>query len=126
MSYELIKLAAESLSYREKMKLASYLINVAMKEEENLNPVLRSVENSSVKTKEGPKKQKKNDDQNIVSYAKERLVKSKPTKIHALKNFIGAMFQYQGGIEEAKIEAIVKKLEKEGFLSISGTKVVYS
>lgn len=38
MSYDVIRLAAEKLSYREKMKLSQYLIQAAIKEEEELHP----------------------------------------------------------------------------------------
>jgi hypothetical protein len=36
------------------------------------------------------------------------------------------MFQFQDGIEESKINAVVSRLEKEGVLIISGAKVIYA
>lgn len=126
MSYEVIKLAADKLTYREKMKLAQYLIQAAIKEEETINPIERLVEvkaANQIKNTEADKNLNNND---LVAYAKERLAKSKPSKTQSLKNFIGAMFQFQGGIEESKIDEIVKILEKEGFLTINGIKVNYA
>lgn len=121
MSYEVIRIAADKLTYREKMKLAQYLIQAAIKEEENINPSKRSLTVLAEEIKDF----QNSDKTDLVTYAKERLSKSKPAKTQSLKNFIGAMFQFQGGIEESKIESIVKSLEKEGFLTIDGTKVKY-
>lgn len=126
MSYEVIKIAAEKLTYREKMKLAQYLIQAAIKEEENLNPTERLVTSSNIQKNKATETKIDLEGHDLLSYAKERLAKSKPGKHQSLKNFIGAMFQFQGGIEDSKIDDIVNGLEKEGFLSISGSKVNYS
>jgi hypothetical protein len=125
MSYDVIRLAADKLTYREKMKLAQYLIQAAIKEEEGLNPTDRLVSKSQSKKTHLEQKDKNISGQDVVEYTKERLEKSKPGKVQSLKNFIGAMFQFQGGIEDSKIEEIIYLLEKEGFLSISGSKVTY-
>src|SRR5690554_5875411 len=125
MSYDVIRLAADKLTYREKMKLAQYLIQAAIKEDEGLNPTDRLVSESQSKKTHLEQKDKNISGQDVVEYTKERLEKSKPGKVQSLKNFIGAMFQFQGGIEDSKIEEIIYLLEKEGFLSISGSKVTY-
>ncbi|MBR9828173.1 MAG: hypothetical protein GYB41_05975 [Oceanospirillales bacterium] len=125
MSYEVIKIAVEKLTYREKMKLAQYLIQAAIKEEEDLNPKERLVTGSNNKKNKVAETKKDLVDHDLLSYAKERLAKSKPGKHQSLKNFIGAMFQFQGGIEDSRIDDIVNNLEKEGFLSIVGSKVNY-
>lgn len=94
MSYDVIRLASDKLSYREKMKLAQYLIQAAIREEELLRPKERDVESFS---SDIPLKPTEID---LVHYAKERLAKSKPAKTKSLRNFLEAMFQFQGGIEK--------------------------
>lgn len=126
MSYEVIRLACDKLTYREKMKLAQYLIQAAIKEEETLHPTERRVDASESKQSKRSETNKSLSGKELILYAKERLAKSKPAKTQSLNNFIAAMFQFQGGIEESKIEGIVKGLEKDGFLSINGTKVSYA
>lgn len=125
MSYEVIRLACDKLTYREKMKLAQYLIQAAIKEEEILRPTERLVEISENKQNKISRADKNLGGKELVLYTKERLAKSKPAKIQSLKNFISAMFQFQGGVEESKVEDIVKILEKDGFLSINNNKVSY-
>jgi mannitol/fructose-specific phosphotransferase system IIA component (Ntr-type) len=126
MSYDVIRLAADKLTYREKMKLSQYLIQAAIKEEEDLNPTTRNVPSQKIEKPKAKSVDQAPDDLDIISYVKERLVKSKPSKKQSLINFISAMFQFQGGIEENKINAIISRLEKEGILTISGAKVVYA
>lgn len=126
MSYDVIRLAADKLTYREKMKLSQYLIQAAIKEEEDLNPTTRNVPSQKIEKPKTKSVDQAPDDLDIISYVKERLVKSKPSKKQSLINFISAMFQFQGGIEENKINAIISRLEKEGILTISGAKVVYA
>src|SRR5690554_717308 len=126
MSYEVIKIAADKLTYREKMKLAQYLIQAAIKEEETLNPTERLVTSSNGHQSKAAETKKDLKGQELISYVKERLAKSKPGKHQSLKNVIGAMFQFQGGIEDSRIDDIVNSLEKEGFLTISGSKVNYA
>lgn len=126
MSYEVIKLACDKITYREKMKLAQHLIQAAMKEEETLHPTERILEVSVSKETKKQENNKNLSGKELILYAKERLAKSKPAKAQALTNFIAAMFQFQGGIEEEKIKEIVKSLEKDGFLSINGSKVSYA
>ncbi|MCK7576084.1 MAG: hypothetical protein MZV65_09420 [Chromatiales bacterium] len=53
-----------------------------------------------------------------IEYVAERLLKSKPGKKVALLNFIGAMFQFQGGISDEDKEKIVAELQSKKFLSI--------
>lgn len=42
MTYDVIVIACEQLSYRDKLRLAQLLIQTARKEEENANPQNRS------------------------------------------------------------------------------------
>lgn len=126
MSYDVIRLAADKLTYREKMKLAQYLIQAAIKEEECLNPAVRNIPSQKNEKPKLKSIDQKTDDLDVISYVKDRLVKSRPSKKQSLVNFVSAMFQFQGGIEEHKVNAIISMLEKEGVLSISGTKVIYA
>jgi len=125
MSYDVIRLACDKLSYREKMKLAQYLIQAAIKEEESLNPVSREI----------ARKEKNNaveanlanlTGQDVIEYVKERLLKSKPSKKKSLINFINAMFQFQGGIAESNVEILISDLITCGFLRVEGNKVIYA
>jgi hypothetical protein len=56
-----------------------------------------------------------------IEYVAERLLKSKPGKKVALLNFIGAMFQFQGGISDNDKETIVAELQKKKWLSIDNS-----
>ena len=121
MSYDVIRLAADKLSYREKLKLSQYLIQAALKEEEELHPEKRI--NSNTKQSVAKTNESK---ENTIDYIKERLLKSKPSKRQTLSNFIGAMFQFQGGIKDEDIDTIINKLVKEKFLVVDGNKINYN
>ena len=122
MSYEVIRLACDKLTYREKMKLAQYLIQAAIKEDETLNPKNRSAEQETSRSVHPTNLT----DQELLKYVKERLSKSKPSKKQALSNFIAAMFQFQGGIDNGNVEKLISKLEKASFLRLEGNKVIYA
>lgn len=125
MVYEEIKLAAHELSPREKLKLAQYLIQSVMKHEESVRPTAWN-DSSPKRTKvKGPVSSRDMDALDLVGYVKERLVKSRPSRKQALINYIAAMFQFQGGIGDDQINEVIVKLEREGDLVISGTKVLY-
>ena len=111
MDYDEIAVLCEQLSYRDKFRLAQLLIQLARKEEEEKKP-------------DGRKPTIK--DSLTIEYVTERLLKSKPAKKTALLNFIGAMFQFQGGISDSDKEAIVGELQKRKILSIdSNGRVTY-
>lgn len=113
MSYESIAKEVESLSYRDKFRLAQLLIQLARKEEEEEYPSERKVMGAK--------------DTETIQYVSERLLKSKPAKKAALSNFISAMFQFQGGISEEDKNHIISVLEKQAILSIAENgKVTYS
>ena len=122
MSYDVIRLAAEKLSYREKMKLSQYLIQAAIKEEEELHPEKRITISSTNQTTIKPTESK----ENTIDYIKERLFKSKPSKKQSLSNFISAMFQFQGGIKNEDIDSIINQLVKEKLITIDGQKITYN
>lgn len=124
MTYEVIALACEKLSYRDKLRLAQLLIQTARKEEEVANPQVRTepkpvVNNAAVK---GAAPQNANE---TVSYVIERLLKLKPAKKGTLVNSIKSMFQFQGGISDSDIEKVIEELQKLKILKIEQNKVSY-
>lgn len=107
MSYQEIAKACETLSYREKFRLAQLLLQMGRKQEEEEYPA--------------PRKSSGLDGHDQMSYVAERLLKLKPTKLAALSNSIGAMFQFQGGISEHDKDKIISRLKKQKIISVSDT-----
>ena len=97
-TYDEIAKLSEQLSYRDKFRLAQFLIQLARKEEEEQHPENRKSVNAP--------------EADVVEYVAERLLKLKPTKKTTLLNSIGAMFQFQGGISDADKNRIVSELQK--------------
>lgn len=121
MDYEDIALACERLDYRDKLRLAQLLIQIARKEEENLNPQERIVEpKPSVSSALAEEKEI-----NTISYVYERLLKLRPSRAKSLNNSIKAMFQFQGGISEPEVDEIVNKLQQKKLVRILNNKVEY-
>ncbi|MBD1830295.1 hypothetical protein H6F71_23290 [Microcoleus sp. FACHB-61] len=111
MTYDEIAGLCEQLGYRDKLRLAQLLIQLARKEEETQNAQHRIEEN--------PKDfSKPLNSSEVVEYVFERLIKLKPTKISSLKNSIAAMFQFQGGISESEQEKIISQLQKLKYIQI--------
>jgi hypothetical protein len=108
MDYESISREAEELSYRDKLRLAQLLIQLARKEEEEENPDKRATAPSSAPS-----------DPELIEYVSQRLRKLRPSKRGALLNSIGAMFQFQGGVSENDKEKIVSELLGNGHIRIS-------
>ncbi|MFO1401714.1 MAG: hypothetical protein U1F30_10980 [Steroidobacteraceae bacterium] len=99
MNYDEIARSAMNLDYREKLRLALTLIQVACKEEEAQNPASRSsVGRAGVPAPE------------LVQFVADRLRKLKPSRKAAVLNSIGAMFQFQGGVSDADKEAFISAL----------------
>jgi hypothetical protein len=111
MTYDEIAGLCEQLGYRDKLRLAQLLIQLARKEEETQNAQHRIEENQ----KEFSKPLNSSE---LVEYVWERLIKLKPTKISSLKNSIAAMFQFQGGISESEQVKIIFQLEKLKYIQI--------
>ena len=122
MSYDVIALACEQLSYRDKLRLAQLLIQAARKEEENANPQNRPEPNvvQKAKAKDEPSK-----DIDTIEYVMERLLKLKPVKKQSLTNSIKAMFQFQGGIADSDIDKIISELQKRNYIKIEQNSVSY-
>ena len=126
MSYDEVLASCKSLSYRDKLRLAQFLIQQARKEEEIENPQQRtggkqsklSASSNTPKPQESPAQ--------TIEYVIERLQKLKPSKRSTLLNAITAMFQFQGGISDADKEKIVKELQKRKHITINANnKVTY-
>ena len=124
MNYNVIALACESLSYRDKLRLAQWLIQVARKEEENANPQNR-LEIIDATNARNPTGKEASKNMNPIEYIENRLFKLKPTKIKSLKNSIKAMYQFQGGISDDEIDKIISDLQKRKFIKIEQNKVIY-
>ena len=122
MNYDVIAIACEQLSYRDKLRLAQLLIQMARKEEENASPQNRDERKATEKTKEKEASLKEAD---VIDYVFERLLKLKPVKMQSLTNSIKAMFQFQGGIADSDIEKIISELRKRKHIIIEQNKVSY-
>ena len=127
MKYDVIALACEQLDYRDKLRLAQLLIQLARKEEEVENPKKRTQDSNPQNKQVKPKQ---TDivfaiDKETITYVKERIIKLKPTKMKSLSNSISAMFQFQGGISEQDQQKIIKELQKQKFIKVNNNKVSY-
>jgi len=108
MTYDEISKQIEQLNYRDKLRLAQLLVQLARKEEEEQNPEKRETAATS-----GPS------DPELIQYVAERLKKLRPAKKETLLNSIGAMFQFQGGISDIDKEKILSELLKERHITIT-------
>ena len=99
MNYTEITKQAETLGYRDKLRLAQLLIQLARKEEEEQYPATRA--QPSVKGPPEPE---------LIQYVSERLRKLRPSRKEAVLNSIGAMFQFQGGISDDDKETLFSEL----------------
>ncbi len=108
MTYNELSKQAEQLSYRDKLRLAQLLIQLARKEEEEQNPEKRETATASAPS-----------DPELVQYVADRLKKLKPSKKETLLNSIGAMFQFQGGISDSDKEKLFSELLKKRHITIA-------
>ncbi len=122
MTYDVIVLACDQLSYRDKLRLAQLLIQTARKEEENANPQNRA--DTKIVEKAKAKEEALNEI-GTIGYVVERLLKLKPVKRQSLSNSIKAIFQFQGGIADSDIEKIIFELQKRKHIKIEQNKVIY-
>lgn len=108
MTYDDVSKQAEQLSYRDKLRLAQLLIQLARKEEEEQHPEKRKTASASTPS-----------DPELVQYVADRLKKLKPSKKEALLNSIGAMFQFQGGISDGDKEKLFSELLKKRHITVA-------
>jgi hypothetical protein len=113
VTYDEVSKAALVLPYRDKLRLALLMIQLASKEEELQNPQRRAAEPSQAI------------DDELTRYVAERLYKLRPSKRDTVLNSIAAMFQFQGGISAADKEAVLSSLQSRGYLSFNGDRAVY-
>lgn len=122
LTYQEISKACEILSYRDKLRLAQLLIQIARKEEEIQNPQnrndLKDVKKSAVN--ENPI-----ESIDSIQYVTARLAKLRPAKKKTLMNTIRSMYQFQGGVSEKDLETIITDLKKQKFLKFENNKVIY-
>ena len=108
MTYDEVSKQTEQLSYRDKLRLAQLLIQLARKEEEEQNPEKRKTASTSTPS-----------DPELVQYVADRLKKLKPSKKESLLNSVGAMFQFQGGISDADKEKLLSELVKRHHIIVT-------
>lgn len=108
--YQDIAKQSEKLGYRNKLRLAQLLIQLARKEEEEAYPQER-VDTPA----------KKPTDPETIGYVVERLLKLRPARKTGVLNSIGAMFQFQGGISDQDKEAIIKELVRRKVLTVDAS-----
>lgn len=152
MDYDVIVLACKTLNYRDKLRLAQLLIQIARQEEEKIHPINQvdikttknqtenkqiSANNTDIKVpKESKAKQttikdtiktkvELNNIKDPVEYVLPRILKLKPAKLQSLSNSISSMFQYHGGISKAEIEKIILTLQKRKIIKIEQNNVKY-
>jgi hypothetical protein len=108
LNYADISKLTEQLGYRDKLRLAQLLIQLARKEEEEQNPDKRRPETATGST-----------DPELLQYVSERLRKLKPARKDSVLNSIGAMFQFQGGISETDKEKLFGGLLKKRLIVLT-------
>ena len=122
MDYDLIALACEKLTYRDKLRLVQFLVQLTGKEEENIN--LQKVVQEKVSEKDqihGESVKRSN----TIEYIEERISKLKPLRRKSLINSIKTMFQFNGGISDSDIDQIIAELQKRKFFKIEQDRIVY-
>lgn len=114
--YQSIAKQSEQLGYRNKLRLAQLLIQLARKEEEQASPEKRDDVSG-----------KKPTEREDIEYVAQRIVRLRPGNKSTLLNAIGAMFQFRGGISDQDKENIVKELIRGKVLTIeTGSRVSYT
>lgn len=119
MNYDEVAALCQQLGYRDKLRLAQMLIQLARKEEESQNPQNRIDGNWRDSSRSQNNLQ-------VIQYVFERIIKLKPTRRSTLQNSIDAMFQFQGGISEFEQERIIAELQRLQYIHIDeNNKVTY-
>ncbi len=121
MNYDVIALACEQLSYRDKLRLAQLLVQTARKEEEVQNLQKRT----EAPAKKSPPKIVEETEIDTIKYVTDRLFKLKPVKVKSLTNSIKSMFQFQGGIPDSDVEDIIGELQKRNHIAVNNNNVSY-
>lgn len=130
MNFDKLAALCEELSYRDKLRLAQLMIQMARKEEEEGNPQNRMSKNHEIISSSKPMPVKTptaaiTQEKPTIEYVAERILKLKPSKRASLLNSIGAMFQFQGGISDEDKDKIIAKLINMKVISFENNKVIY-
>jgi hypothetical protein len=126
--YDEIVLLCKKMNYRDKLRLAQLLIQLARKEEEEIANNKSQNVNQENKNKETEVVKNKKSENNVdkFQYIIDRLKKSQPKKLNSLQNFITSMFQFRGGISNLDRDKIISELQKNKVITIdSNNKVTY-
>ena len=107
MDYDGISAAAKNLGYRDKLRLAQSLIQLARGEEEQEHP-----------ERGGVKPARTSSEQEDLQVIAERLLKLRPRTRTALMNSMDAMYQFRGGISRQEKERLVAELDHGHGISI--------
>ncbi|UYZ68785.1 hypothetical protein LP090_11665 [Moraxella bovis] len=107
MSYRTVLDLASALSDTDKLKLAYHL----------LGQLMLAQSPSSAPTQKLPPSAD-------YDYCLERVLKSKPNRLPALRTFLEAIFSFRGG-QNADIDDIIKRLELNHVIKKDGDNVVY-
>ncbi|MDO5652385.1 MAG: hypothetical protein Q4G13_09705 [Moraxella sp.] len=111
MNYSTVKDMAVQLSYDDKLRLASLMLQMAI------------TKNSLAQTKQADVSSNEPESADY-QYCLERILKSKPNKLTALKKFLEAMLEFRGG-ESTDINDIIKRLQFKKVIRLDGEVVVY-
>lgn len=115
MDYEEVSGVAKGLGYRDKLRLAQLLIQLARREEEDEHPASRNAGAMAPETVSN------------AAYAAERIRKLNPRTRKALMNSIDAMYQFRGGISEEEKQQLVDVLGTHHGIAIDrNDRVTYS
>ncbi|MEA5560578.1 hypothetical protein [Planktothrix agardhii] len=106
MAYDEIAALCEQLGYRDKLSLAQLLIRLARKEEETQNPQSQ-IESYPKKLPKPPNNEK------VVQYIVEMIVKCKPKTRKRLENVIRKNCNFKGEISE-----IISELQRLNYIEI--------
>lgn len=115
MDYEEVSEAATGLGYRDKLRLAQLLIQLARREEEDEHPGRLNAEAVTPEAVQN------------AAYAAQRIRKLNPKTRKALMNSIDAMYQFRGGISEEERQQLVDVLGADHGIAIDhNDRVTYS
>ncbi len=106
MSYRTALDLASDLSDADKLKLAHHLLGQLVP-----TPSAESTPNELPPSAD-------------YDYSLERVLKSKPNRLPALKTFLEAIFNFRGG-QAADVSDIIKRLERNQIIRLEGDTVVY-
>ncbi|MDO4250770.1 MAG: hypothetical protein Q4C68_04595 [Moraxella sp.] len=107
MNYNTVKDMATQLNFDDKLRLASLLIQMALTESNRQDKVSSDSPESA-----------------DYQYCLERILKSKPNRLSALKNYLEAILGFRGS-SAADIDDIIKRLQLKQVIKVDGDTVTY-